>query len=74
MTDDELAEVAESDAHAQSVLDQHIPSGPLDGRRRCAICESWWPCDLVSLAALAVLRRQERDELLYWGYPRPRRR
>jgi hypothetical protein len=65
MNQQELEELAEDVEHARWIVEQHVraPSdGP--GRGRCSRCEQWWPCDLVMLAALAVLRTEERDALL----------
>lgn len=49
-----LEVIAESDAHARWILENHIGVGPDEKRQRCALCEQWWPCDIVGLAALAV--------------------
>jgi hypothetical protein len=48
-----LEEIAEGDPHARWVVANHVGNGK--ERPRCTICDAWWPCDLVSLAALAVL-------------------
>lgn len=53
VTEDYLENIAESVTHARWVVDHHVGQG--EGRQRCAICETWWPCDLVSVAATAVL-------------------
>jgi len=48
-----LDSIAESVTQCRWVVEQHTGRG--EGRKRCAICETWWPCDLVSVAATAVL-------------------
>lgn len=48
-----LDSIAESVAHCRWVVDQHVGKG--EGRQRCVLCETWWPCDLASVAATAVL-------------------
>ena len=63
MTPEQLADVAESDEHARWIVRTHTEDGTGDGRHRCTVCDSWWPCDLLGLAALAVLRKEERDAL-----------
>jgi hypothetical protein len=45
--------IAESVTQCRWVVEHHVGTG--EGRQRCAICETWWPCDLVSVAATAVL-------------------
>jgi hypothetical protein len=60
----DLEAIAEGDRHAEWVLDNHRPRLWQEGRQRCTSCDAWWPCDTVGLAALAVLRRRERDEAL----------
>ena len=56
----DLAEIAESDDHAQWIVEHHTGQTMVDGARsRCTYCETWWPCALVELAALAVLRSRQ---------------
>ncbi len=60
MDDEALEAIAESDAHARWVVEHHLPQPSTgQGRRRCTICDQWWPCDMVGLAALAVLRTRQ---------------
>jgi hypothetical protein len=64
-----IRDIAESPAQARWVVDQHISSGPVGSRQRCALCGSWWPCDMVGLAALAVhLSEQLRIATETLGY------
>lgn len=56
----ELSELAEGIGYARSIIDSHAPVNPGPGRTRCPVCEAWYPCDLVSLAALAVLEHNQR--------------
>lgn len=60
MSEIDLEAIAESDEHARWVVEHHVPNLGLGGTRfRCGICEAWYPCDLVGLAALAVLNAQK---------------
>jgi len=57
---DELEDLADGIGYARGIVVSHRPVNPGPGRTRCPICDTWHPCDLVSLAALAVLKDQER--------------
>lgn len=52
-TETYLENIAESVTHARWVVANHVGNGT--ERPRCVICDTWWPCDLVSVAATAVL-------------------
>ena len=56
MLTDDLEELAEGIGYACGIVESHKPVNPEPWRTRCPICDTWFPCDLVSLAALAVLR------------------
>jgi hypothetical protein len=53
--------IAESDMHARWIVANHVGNGT--ERERCVICDRWWPCDPVGLAALAVLRSEDAARL-----------
>lgn len=57
----DLETIAESEAHARWVVEHHVGTGT--ERPRCAICDRWWPCDLVGLAALAVTLADRLDRV-----------
>lgn len=57
----DLDAIAESEAHARWVVTNHVGNGT--ERPRCAICEQWWPCDLVGLAALAVMLAERLERM-----------
>jgi hypothetical protein len=59
MADTNIAEVAESDAHARWIIEQHVAGEAYGARHRCTICAEWWPCGMVGLAALAVEAQTE---------------
>jgi hypothetical protein len=56
-----LEAIAEGDAHAAWIVKHHVGNGT--ERPRCVLCDEWWPCDELSLAALAVLRAREAERL-----------
>jgi hypothetical protein len=59
----DLEEIAESNEQAQWILDHHEPvDGERVPRERCRICDEWWPCDLASMAALALLNAGRAEE------------
>jgi hypothetical protein len=60
----DLETIAESDAHARWIVDNHGASVRFGMRPRCTICEQWWPCDLASLAALAVLNAEKLKRVM----------
>lgn len=53
MNTEMLESVADSDNSARAIVAEHIGNGT--ERPRCTICETWWPCDIVALAARAAL-------------------
>lgn len=53
---DDLDELAECIGYAREIVKSHVPPNQGPGRTRCPICDAWYPCDLISLAALAVLK------------------
>lgn len=59
----DLHAIAESPAHARWVLDHHVGGERYGTRQRCPICETWWPCDLAGIAALAVQADAENARL-----------
>jgi hypothetical protein len=65
LTDAELLDLAESVNHAHWLLNDHVAGDRYGARARCKACESWWPCDKVGLAALAVVFARQRDRLLH---------
>ncbi len=60
---DSLEDLAEGIVYAESVLHSHRPVNPGPGRTRCPVCDAWYPCDLVSLAARVALDRAENTRL-----------
>lgn len=61
---DTLKTLADGIDHAAWLTENHVPSHQdASIRARCTICEEWFPCALVSMAALAVLEREDRDML-----------
>lgn len=59
-----LEDLADGIEHAQWVVKNHVPINYGAGRTRCPLCDQWHPCELVSLAALAVLKHNELEALL----------
>lgn len=58
-----LDELAENIEHARWLVDNHKRTETGGPRERCPICEAWWPCDKVMLAALAVKQEAENARL-----------
>lgn len=59
MSDETLEDMAEGPRYAESILQTHKPVHPGPGRTRCPVCDAWYPCDLVSLAARVMLDRAD---------------
>lgn len=56
-----LATIAESEKHARWIVENHTSNGT--ERPRCEVCDTWWPCNTLGLAALAVLQANELEVL-----------
>lgn len=54
-----LEELAENIEHARWLIDNHVPVRWSEHRTRCPICECWYPCAVVELAATALLQERE---------------
>lgn len=57
----DLEQIAENTTHAQWIVTNHVGNGT--ERPRCVICDTWWPCNEVGLAARAVLNAREANRL-----------
>lgn len=59
----DLAAIAENDEHAAWIVASHVGGERYGTRQRCAVCDEWWPCGMLGLAALAALRAREVERL-----------